>query len=212
MTEEQVISDDTISKLKNTNGFKDMDIRRMKLTDIYPADYNPRQISPKAFNALGASIEKFGILIPIVWNERTGNIVGGHQRFKHLVGRGTEETDVVVVDLDTQDEVALNITLNSKELRGQFTEDAVRLLKLAEAQMGSAFNEVALLDLHNALLKKLKKPKDKIAGNVPSGPEEKDDDEPVAVITCPNCRSCWRMSDNEVIVDATKEGNGSDEQ
>jgi len=49
---------------------------------------------------------------PIVWNKRTGNIVGGHQRLKVLLDMGMREVDCVVVDLDEAKEKALNLALN----------------------------------------------------------------------------------------------------
>lgn len=47
-----------------------------------------------------------------VLNRRTGNLVGGHQRFKILLARGVKEVDVSVVDLPLEREKALNIALN----------------------------------------------------------------------------------------------------
>jgi len=210
MPDETAVSESTLDKLKGASDFEDMTVQRMSLTELSPAEYNPRKISSKSFKALGASIDKFGVLLPIVWNKRTGNIVGGHQRFRYLVEEGVGETDVVVVDLDPQEEIALNITLNSKELRGQFTEDAVRLLKLTEARIGSVFGEMALVDLHNALVKKLKTPKKSTTDDIPPGGPDDEDGEPVAVITCPSCRSRWRMGNNEVVYDATKQTESFD--
>ena len=195
----------------NNTEFKDAEVQRMKLSELCPAEYNPRKITKKAFKSLQASIGKFGLLIPIVWNKHTRNIVGGHQRYKHLMETGELETDVIVVDMDDQEEVALNITLNNKELRGQFTEDAIRLLKISEAQIGSVFGEMALVELHDDLVKQLKpKPKDKDSIGMngfdePTPGGSPDSDEPVAVITCPECKSRWRMSDDKVIFDGTKE-------
>ena len=49
----------------------------------------------------------------MIWNEVTGNIVGGHQRYKVLASEGATEIDCVVVHIeDPQDEKALNIALN----------------------------------------------------------------------------------------------------
>ena len=49
----------------------------------------------------------------MIWNEVTGNIVGGHQRYKVLAGEGAKEIDCVVVHIENpQDEKALNIALN----------------------------------------------------------------------------------------------------
>lgn len=205
---EQTAPEDVLDKLRGGWEFKDMQVRRMKLMELRPAEYNPRRISPKAFTALGASIEKFGIMVPIVWNKRTGNIVGGHQRFRHLVEEGTEETDVVVVDLDSQEEAMLNITLNNKELRGQFTEDAVRLLKMTEAQIGSVFGDMALVDLHDALVKRLKKPVSTAkSDDVPPG--GLDGEEPVAVITCPKCRSRWEMNSKKIVYSAVRDADAA---
>lgn len=49
---------------------------------------------------------------PLIWNERTGNLVGGHQRFKVLLDRGDKEVDVSVVNLSLEKEKALNLALN----------------------------------------------------------------------------------------------------
>ena len=96
-----------------TEELKEWPIERKKLSDLKPASYNPRVISVSAKTGLSASLEKFGIVQPIVWNKRTGNIVGGHQRCKVLIESSVEETDVVVVDLSDEEEIALNIALNN---------------------------------------------------------------------------------------------------
>jgi hypothetical protein len=49
---------------------------------------------------------------PLVWNKRTGNLVGGHQHFKILLARGDTSVEVSVVDLALVKEKALNIALN----------------------------------------------------------------------------------------------------
>lgn len=183
------------------------EVRQMQLTDLSPAVYNPRKIDDSSFEGLGQSIHKFGMLVPIIWNERSGNIVGGHQRYKHLVEAGETETDVVVVDLDDNDEVALNIVLNSKFAKGEFTQDVVGLLAKSQAQLGNAFDNIQLDGLFNKMSKK-KWPKDKIEENKPKDPpeprdpeppEEPPDDGPEALIVCPKCQSKWKMSSNEVV-------------
>ena len=45
---------------------------------------NPRMISSAAKRALGASLRRFGLVQPIVVNERTGRVVSGHQRIEVL--------------------------------------------------------------------------------------------------------------------------------
>lgn len=193
--------------------FGDCEVKRMKLIELKMAEYNPRKISDDAFDGLGKSINKFGMMVPIVWNKRTGNIVGGHQRYKHLVEMGETDTEVIVVDLDGNEEVALNITLNNPNIRGKFTHDVARLLKLCEAQIGSVFNDIKLNDLFKSLNfgdeeKPKDKPKDGEHGEPepqpPTPPDTTKDGDMDAVITCPECSSKWKLKDNTIVADATK--------
>jgi len=92
-----------------------MNIRSIPITQINPAPYNPRvQLKPgdPEWDALGASIKEFGLVEPLIWNERTGNLVGGHQRLAWLKHRGDTHADASVVDLDDVAEKKLNIALN----------------------------------------------------------------------------------------------------
>lgn len=92
-------------------------IKVVKLADMNPAPYNPRKdLRPgdEEYQQIEQSIDRFGMVEPIVWNEVTGNIVGGHQRYKVLTARGEVETEASVVHLeDEQDEIALNLALNN---------------------------------------------------------------------------------------------------
>lgn len=87
-------------------------IESKPLAELQAAPYNPRQISDEMLESLNASIGRFGLVEPIIWNRRTGNIVGGHQRVKVLSAQGVTETDVVVVDLAPEEERMLNLALN----------------------------------------------------------------------------------------------------
>ena len=89
-----------------------MEIQNMKVSDLKYAPYNPRKIDEKELAKLKRSISEFGYVEPIVWNQRTGFVVGGNQRLKALRELGIEEVDVVVVDLDDAKEKALNVALN----------------------------------------------------------------------------------------------------
>jgi DNA modification methylase len=55
---------------------------------------------------------EFGYVEPIIWNEETGHIVGGHQRYKVLLEEGHLEVECVVVKLSPDKEKALNVALN----------------------------------------------------------------------------------------------------
>ena len=89
-----------------------MQIEKMKVSDLKYAPYNPRKIDDKELAKLKRSISEFGYVEPIVWNKRTGFVVGGNQRLKALRELEIEEVDVVVVDLDDAKEKALNVALN----------------------------------------------------------------------------------------------------
>lgn len=92
-----------------------MEIRRVKIGKLKPAVYNPRRdLRPgdAEYEKLKKSILEFGHVTPLVWNERTGNVVGGHQALKILKAAGRKEVDVSVVDLSESKEKALNLALN----------------------------------------------------------------------------------------------------
>ena len=81
----------------------EMNIKRMALTDLNPAAYNPRkELKPgdEQFEKLKRSIETFGYVEPIIVNTRTGNtVIGGHQRLNVLKAIGETEAECVLVDL-----------------------------------------------------------------------------------------------------------------
>lgn len=101
----------------------DLDIRRMAIADLVPAPYNPRkQLKPgdPAYEKLAASIRTFGLVEPLVWNEITGHIVGGHARLRILKDMGVADVPVSVVRLSPEQEKALNVILNNREAQGRF--------------------------------------------------------------------------------------------
>lgn len=113
-----------------------MKIRTLKAAEIKAADYNPRKdLQPEdtEYKKLRRSIEEFGYVEPIIWNERTGNVVGGHQRLKVLLEQGAQEIDCVVVSLDDKDEKILNVLLNKVKGRWDIGKLADLLQELDEA-------------------------------------------------------------------------------
>ena len=117
------------------------------VSDLSPAAYNPRSISSDALAGLQASVERFGLVEPIVWNNQTGNVVGGHQRLKVLQALGETETQVVVVDLPEVEEKALNVALNSPSIAGDFTPELHTLLAEIEATMPDLADQLRFDDL-----------------------------------------------------------------
>jgi hypothetical protein len=90
-----------------------MIIEKKKISDLIPAPYNPRQSTAKQEKHLKESLEKFGLVEPIIFNKQTGYIVGGHFRVRELKKLGITEIECVIVDLNEADEKELNIRLNA---------------------------------------------------------------------------------------------------
>ena len=106
-----------------------MQIEKIKVNKLNPAPYNPRKdLKPgdPEYEKLKNSILTFGYVEPVLWNKRTGHIIGGHQRYKVLVEMGKKEIDCVVVDMDSENEKALNIALN--KVSGDWDKDKLMLL------------------------------------------------------------------------------------
>ena len=96
-------------------------VQDIKVEQLNEAAYNPRiPLEPgmPEWEKLRNSIVQFGNVEPIVWNKRTGNVVGGHQRLKVLKSLGYEAVPCSIVDLSEEDEKLLNVALN--KINGQW--------------------------------------------------------------------------------------------
>ncbi|MEN4815747.1 site-specific DNA-methyltransferase [Bacillus velezensis] len=128
-----------------------MNIKNIRVEEINPAPYNPRidlQPGDPEYDALKKSIEQFGYIDPLIWNEKTGHLVGGHQRYKILMENKPKEITVSVVYLNEDEEKALNIALN--KISGDWDEyklEQVLLeLKVANFDMSlTGFSDEELL-------------------------------------------------------------------
>ncbi|WP_158260968.1 ParB N-terminal domain-containing protein [Staphylococcus hominis] len=138
---------------------KKLQIQEMNINDITPADYNPRialNENDDEYKKIKNSIEEFGYVDPIIWNKRTGNIVGGHQRYTVLKDLGYEKVDVSVVDMSEQDEMALNIALNKvegdwdkdklKEVIADLEQDKLMFTGFDDDEIDSLINDVDIED------------------------------------------------------------------
>ena len=114
-----------------------IEIGTIKITEIEPADYNPRIMSEIERTKLRNSMETFGIVDPIIVNLKNNRIIGGHQRYEVLLEKAMEDNEFVKElnliklgqigwafpddDLEVKDdnyEKALNLALNNIE--GEF--------------------------------------------------------------------------------------------
>jgi hypothetical protein len=120
----------------------------IKRSQIHKAPYNPRTISEARRNKLATSLRRYGMVVPLVWNKQTGNLVGGHQRLDILDadnlqthGGGDYDVEVSAVDLPLIEEKKLNVILNSREIGGEFVEEDLNAL-LDEIAGGSEIFDI----------------------------------------------------------------------
>jgi hypothetical protein len=59
-------------------------VENQTVKDLRPSSWNPRKITDHRLDMLKKSMQEYGDLSGIVVNVKTGNLVGGHQRLKHL--------------------------------------------------------------------------------------------------------------------------------
>lgn len=98
----------------NLNQKESLRLKKLKVDQIIAADYNPRKkLNPndKEYQEIKRSIEEFGYVQPLIVNSDY-TIIGGHQRLTVLKDLGFKEIDVIIVDVDKNQEKALNIALN----------------------------------------------------------------------------------------------------
>ncbi|QQT43378.1 Uncharacterised protein [Sphingobacterium multivorum] len=112
----------------STNKHKSSEPITLKRSQITLAHYNPRKISPEARKQLKANIKRLGMMGGVIWNEATGNLVGGHQKVSILDEINkypANDYDITVekVNLTDKEEKEQNIFLNSKSVQGEFDSD-----------------------------------------------------------------------------------------
>lgn len=106
-----------------------MQIKTLPIKQLKPAPYNPRvQLKPgmPEYERLKRSLTEFQLVQPLVWNETTGHIVGGHQRLSILKQEGVTEIPVVVVSISLEREKALNVALNNEQIGGKWEMDKLQ--------------------------------------------------------------------------------------
>jgi hypothetical protein len=101
-----------------------MIVKKRKIAELNPAEYNPRQLTDKQYKQLKKSLKTFGCVEPVVINSnptRKDVIIGGHQRCKVWADLGNETIPTVEIDLGEAEEMELNVRLNKNT--GEFDFD-----------------------------------------------------------------------------------------
>jgi len=134
-----------------------MNVQKFKIADIKPAPYNPRKtLKPgdDEWEALSRSLERFGLVEPLIINSKTGLLVSGHQRLNVLKSKGETEVEAVVVDLDEDREKLLNIALN--KIEGDWDYEKLKALfeEISDEDIAfTGFSEDELTNLFDEALK-----------------------------------------------------------
>ena len=131
-----------------------MKIKDIELSKLKPAEYNPRQITKKQVKDLKESIEKFGIVDPLIINS-DNTIIGGHQRFA-ILNEASKKVDwkyppkvpCVILDLSKEEERELNIRLNKSggewdfDLLSNFEIEELNDWGLKEIELGLNIDKI----------------------------------------------------------------------
>ena len=186
-------------------------VREIKVTELNAAQYNPRiALEPgmPEWEKLKTSIEQFGNVEPVVWNRRTGNVVGGHQRLAVLKSMGYESVPCSVVDLDEKEEKLLNIALN--KIKGQWDYDKLEEIlsdfdyEVATAS-GFSAEEIAVILANN----------DDLGDDADYGDWDDGEEEPivggsyVVTLVFANAELAAQWAENEGYKDQIREGSNT---
>lgn len=146
---------------------QDLKIQTIKVNELIASEYNPRKWDEPAIEGLKESIQRFGLVDPILVNgaeSRKNIVIGGHFRLKIAKDLGIKEVPVVYVDIpDIEREKELNLRLNKNvgefdyELLAEFDETLLADVGFASEELDEVFNvdieEVDDFDLKKELEK-----------------------------------------------------------
>jgi len=125
-------------------------ITQVRVNELVSPDYNPRRWSEKQTKDLKESINRFGLVDPIIVNSaenRKGIIIGGNFRFEVAKQLGYEEVPVVFINIsDIEKEKELNLRLNKNtgefdlKLLAEFDENILKDIGFDSEELDDIFN------------------------------------------------------------------------
>jgi len=121
-----------------------MPVRRAKLSELHADPANARQHDEKNLDAIAASLKQFGQVEPLVVQKSTGKVIGGNGRMEVLRRQGQTECDIVEVDVNDTQAVALGIALNRTSELGAWDDGT--LAKLLESLPDADFAATGFSD------------------------------------------------------------------
>ena len=101
---------------------------KLRISHVRPATLTPhpsnadvREITPAAKDALRRILDRFGFVTPLVVSEKSGYLLGGHQRRDIAIEDGIAEVPIVKIpDLSPEEEITIAVALNNAEAQGTF--------------------------------------------------------------------------------------------
>lgn len=119
-------------------------IKNFPVTNLTVADYNPRVINENSFKKLKESIQKFGIIKPLIINGDNNTLTAGHQRIKALKDLRIKFAPVIKLqNISKSDEIMFNLFHNSIETNGS----KVGLSMVSSIPFGYSFVESKFINI-----------------------------------------------------------------
>jgi len=125
-------------------------VEYVDINELRPSEYNPRKASKKEYEDLKKSIERFGLVDPIIVNSaenRKNIVVGGHFRLRVAKDLGIKQVPVVYVNIpDIEREKELNLRLNKDlgewdfDLLANFDEDLLKSVGFESEELDKVFD------------------------------------------------------------------------
>lgn len=141
-----------------------LEIKYVPIDSVKPNEYNPKQMTASQVADLQASVERFGLIDPLILNSAKGReniLIGGHQRLQICRRLGFKEVPVVYVniaDMTKEQELCIRLSKNigswDYNLLANFDGSLLRLAGFSDLQL-EAFTNVEVpinekeLDLEN---------------------------------------------------------------
>lgn len=132
--------------------YQKFEMRMIRRSDIKNAEYNPRTIDEEAQKRLKKGLKKHGLVCPLTWNERTGNLVAGHQRLAVLdqLENGKDyDLNVAVIDVPEDEEKIINVQMNNPSMMGEWDIEKLKDLKLVD---NIEFTDLGFTDVDVAIM------------------------------------------------------------
>ena len=103
------------------------------LSELTPADYNPRKLEENKFLKLQESLKFFGVIKPVIVNGDNGILTAGHQRTRAMKAIGLTKTPAIkICNISKTDEIRFNLFHNSIETNKTKVNIDKKELKLNE--------------------------------------------------------------------------------